>query len=103
MVVYWESEALDNLKDIFLYHRKNAGTRIARKIRDEIKLTADKLGRFPSLGMIVEETGSHITYRSILAYKHYKLYYHTNNTGVFISAVWDTRQDPLKLEQFLEQ
>lgn len=101
MVVYWESEALDNLRGIFLYYQEIAGTRIAREIRDDIKLTADKLGRFPSLGMIVEETGSHIIYRSILAYKHYKLYYHISNNNVFISSIWDTRQNPLRLENIL--
>jgi len=103
MVVRWDPEAWIQLKDIYKYYLNVAGLRTAQEMRKEIRDTVKKLGRFPSLGSIEgnADQGNPHNYRSLVVNKNYKIIYQTDDEHVFITAIWDTRQNPLKLENIL--
>ncbi|MDL2281643.1 type II toxin-antitoxin system RelE/ParE family toxin [Parabacteroides sp. OttesenSCG-928-G06] len=105
MVVRWTPEAWMQLKDIYKYYLNVAGLRTAEEVRKEIRDTANKLARFPLLGPTEENVNlenSH-NYRSLVVNKNYKIIYQIDDEQVFIMAIWDTRQNPLKLENILDK
>jgi plasmid stabilization system protein ParE len=52
MKIIWSEFASDNLKDIFLYHKKVAGLNVAHKLREKILNTTTQLITYPLSGQI---------------------------------------------------
>lgn len=97
----WLKRAVKHLDDIYEYlEPKNE--RAAVKLYNEILDTADVLMQFPLAGKmepVLEDNPK--CYRSIVASKHYKLIYRVDKDIVKIVAVWDCRQDTVRLKKML--
>ncbi|MDR2914378.1 MAG: type II toxin-antitoxin system RelE/ParE family toxin [Tannerella sp.] len=105
MVVYWDKEAREQLKGIYNFYREIAGIRIAKRIRKEIRNSAQKLGHFPCLGSIIEygDQQNSDTYRSLVANKNFKIIYQIENKHVYVAAIWDVRQNPSRMGDIIRQ
>ena len=98
MNIVFSDLALKQLESIYNYLRTNsdnAAAIIHNHILDEI----ERLRDFPQIAPIEPDlTGFAHTYRSLVVKKLYKIIYYIENETVFISALFDCRQNPQKLK-----
>ncbi len=101
MEIIWDYEALDDLEDILCYIEVKFSMKEARFFRKQVVHVTQKLCEFPFLGKIepLLEDFEAMELRSILVDRLCKLIYTVMNNNVFIIALWDTRHNPMTLEQ----
>jgi plasmid stabilization system protein ParE len=97
MKVFWTKFALDSLKDIFTYYKDNANIKIANNIKNSILQSTRQLEFQPQSGA-VETFLLHLNeeYRFIIR-GNYKVIYKIQHKKLFITDVFDTRQNPAKI------
>lgn len=97
--VFWTQTALNNLEDIFEYHKFKASIDIARKLVKKIVDSTILLQNSPKIGRI-EELLRHrkFEYRFIIV-GNYKIIYWIEDNYIKIAAVFDTRQNPEKIKK----
>ncbi len=90
--ILWTQTALNNLEDIFEYHKFKASVAVARKLVKKLIKTTILLQNSPELGR-KEEWLHHrkFEYRFIVE-GNYKIIYWVENNYIKIAAVFDTRQ-----------
>jgi len=102
MNIIFSDLALEQLESIYNYLQtksNQAAIFIHNNILDEI----ERLREFPQMAPIEPELiGYTHTYRSLVVEKSYKVVYHYENDNVYISALFDCRQDPQKLRIYFQ-
>lgn len=99
MKVVWTKSALASFKDIYQYYKKNVSVTIALNIRKLILTASLQLENFSSSGQVEELLNdTKYTYRYIIRGR-YKIIYTIIKDMVFISDIFDTRQDPDKIKK----
>jgi plasmid stabilization system protein ParE len=100
--VYWTQFAEDKLADIFEYYKYRAGIRVAKKITNEIVDESLKLEKNPFIGQIEELLSERVQNYRYLVHNNYKIIYWVDevNKIIFVSHVFDTRQNPIKISKF---
>lgn len=99
--IIWSNFAERQLDIIFLYYRENAGKRVAVRMVQEIINEPNRLKKDPFIGQKEELlVGREIVYRYLLK-KNFKIIYSVDQTKGFIKIadVFDTRQDPTKIDR----
>jgi len=97
MKIIWSDFASEILLDIFLYHKELAGKKIASKIKSKILVSTKQLIHHPNSGQIensLEQLGEGHRY---LVSGNYKVVYKKVKEGILITDVFETRQDPIKI------
>ncbi|WP_304064227.1 type II toxin-antitoxin system RelE/ParE family toxin [Pedobacter glucosidilyticus] len=97
MKVIWTSFAIENLKHISEYYTKVAGKNIAFKIKTELFKATKQLKNHPDSGQVepfLEQLNEGHRY---VVSGNYKVVYKRVEEGVLITDVFDTRQDPIKI------
>jgi len=99
--IFWSQFAEDKLQDIFYYYKHKASLKVARKIINEIVDKTIDLDKNPKIGQIenfLKERSQEFRY---LVSSNYKIIYYINfeTKRIVIANVFDTRQDPEKLEE----
>jgi plasmid stabilization system protein ParE len=97
MKIIWSDFASEMLSDIYQYYKFKASPAIAKKIRIEIFTATKQLKKHPISGQIelnLEKLNEGYRY---LVKGHYKIIYKEVTEGVLITDVFDTRQDPVKI------
>lgn len=97
MKILWTDFAIKNLKDIFSYYATKANKNVAHKIRKQILTSTKQLIHTPELGQIefnlVELNQGH----RYLVCRNYKIIYKIVDDQIIINDIFDTRQDPIKM------
>ena len=97
MKIIWSDFASKMLKEIFLYYKENASMTVAKKIRDEIFKSTKQLQHHPQLGQtelnLIQLNEGH----RYLVERNYKIVYKQVTEGILITDIFDTRQDPQKI------
>jgi len=97
MSVIWSDFASDNLKDVFFYYKEVAGENIAHKLREKIFATTKQLEDQPFSGQI-ELTLEHLKEgHRYLVVGNYKIVYKVVKEDILITDLFDTRQEPVKI------
>ncbi|SFD05659.1 type II toxin-antitoxin system RelE/ParE family toxin [Algibacter pectinivorans] len=99
--ILWSEFAETQLDEIYDYYKKEASTRIAKKIVKGIINEPKKLIKTPLIGQEEELLKQReIRYR-YLVFKNYKLIYSVDKENGFIKIadVFDTRQNPPKIKR----
>jgi plasmid stabilization system protein ParE len=99
--IVWSEFAETQLDEIYEYYEKRASSRIAKKLVKGIINEPKKLLKTPYIGQKEELLKQReIEYRYFV-FKNYKLIYSIDNENGFIKIadVFDTRQNPLKLQR----
>ncbi len=97
MKIIWSDFASEMLKDIFQYHKKVAGRKIAQRLKDKIFLSTKQLIKYPNSGQ-TEETLTELNEgHRYLVSVNYKVVYKKVKEGILITDIFDTRQDPKKI------
>jgi len=97
MKVIWSDFASETLKDIFDYYKKVANETIARKIKENIFIATRQLINHPESGQIEETLLQLEEEHRYLVNNNYKIVYKRVKEGILITDVFDTRQDPIKI------
>lgn len=100
--VYWTQFAEDKLADIFEYYKYKAGIRVAKKLVDEIVDESLKLEKNPFSGQIEALLSDRVQEYRYIVHNNYKIIYWVDevNKIIFVSHVFDTRQNPTKISKF---
>jgi plasmid stabilization system protein ParE len=78
------------------YIIRNGSKTYSRKLNNEIHTTIRLLKKSPFLG-----THTDLENIRVLIYKNYKVFYQVEIEEIIVHLVWDTRQNPQRLEDFL--
>lgn len=97
MKVIWSNLAEDSLISIYKYYREVAGIKIARKIKIEIFEATRLLIKHPDSGQIEEVLNPLDEGHRYLVKRHHKIIYKRVEEGILITDIFDTRQDPIKI------
>ena len=98
--VKWTKRALKDLSKITVFNAKNIGKEnaleTAHKLIDAPKILANTEYNFKNIGTI-DDAFNHLKsdYRKIF-YKNYKITYRNGKTKIYITRVFDMRQNPNK-------
>lgn len=97
MKVIWSDFASKTLKDIYDYYKEVASKTIARKIKENIFIATRQLINHPESGQIEETLLQFEEGHRYLVNNNYKIVYKKVKEGVLITDVFDTRQDPINI------
>ena len=97
MKIIWSDFSADMLAEIFNYYKENTSYAVAKKIKTNIFKETKQLIKYPASGQI-EESLKHLREEHrYLIENNYKIVYKQVNEGVLITDIFDTRQDPTKI------
>lgn len=97
MKIIWSDFASETLSEIYQYYKEKASPTIAQKIKAKIFTATRQLKKHPSSGQIeinLEELNEGHRY---LVKGNYKIIYKEIPEGMLITDVFDTRQDPINI------
>ncbi len=99
MKIIWSKLATEELKEIFDYHNDIAGIQIAQRLRDKIFNSTKQLKIQPSSGQIEPNLSRLNEGHRYLVSGNYKVIYKKIKEGILITDIFDTRQDPIKINK----
>ncbi|MBN1990213.1 MAG: type II toxin-antitoxin system RelE/ParE family toxin [Bacteroidales bacterium] len=97
MKIIWSNFASESLKEIYLYHKEVASESIARRLKTNIFNTTRQLIKHPLSGQIEEILAMLEQEHRYLVKGNYKIIYREIKEGILITDIFDTRQDPIKI------
>jgi len=97
MNIVWTDFAISNLKDIFDYYPTKANKKVAHKIRIQILKSSKQLKNNPNSGLIEPNLIRLKKNHRYLVSGNYKLIYRITDNQIIINDVFDTRQNPSKM------
>ena len=97
MKIIWSDFASESLREIFQYHKKVAGKNIAQKLKNRIFHSTKQLIKYPNSGQTEESLAELNEGHRYLVSINYKIVYKKVNEGILITDIFDTRQDPSKI------
>lgn len=97
MKIVWSDFAIRNLKDIFDYYSTNSNKKFAHKIRKQILKSSKQLQKNPNSGSIEPNLLILNKNHRYLVSGHYKLIYRIADNEIIINDIFDTRQNPSKM------
>jgi plasmid stabilization system protein ParE len=97
MKILWSEFASENLTEIYKYYKEVAGESIARRIKNEVFYSVSQLIQYPQSGQIeISLSGLNEGHRYLVS-GNYKIIYKEVIEGILITDIFDTRQDPKKM------
>lgn len=96
--VVWTYFATLELKNIFLYHKLVASESVAEKIKKSIFNATKMLTKHPFIGQIEENLIGLKQGHRYLIEGNYKIIYKVINKDIYITDVFDCRQNPQKIK-----
>ncbi len=97
MKIIWSDFASETLRDIFQYHKKVVGENIAQKLKGKIFHSTKQLIKYPNSGQAEESLAELNEGHRYLVSVNYKIVYKKVKEGILITDIFDTRQDPIKI------
>lgn len=97
MKILWSEFSIKMLLEIYTYYKEKASPSVAKKIKTDILTATKQLKKHPDSGQIelnLEKLNE--GYRYIVK-GNYKIIYKEIPEGLLITDIFDTRQDPIKL------
>ncbi|MBE0424111.1 MAG: type II toxin-antitoxin system RelE/ParE family toxin [Lutibacter sp.] len=97
MKIVWTDFAIENLKDIFDYYAIKANKKVAHKIRKQILKSTNQIKDNPESGQIEFNLDRLKQNHRYLVSGNYKVIYKVFENQIIINDVFDTRQNPIKI------
>lgn len=97
MKLIWTDFAIRNLKDIFDQYAAKVNKKVAHKIRRQILQSSKQLIKNPNSGPIEPNLTLLKKRHRYLVIGNYKLIYRIIDNQIIINDVFDTRQNPSKM------
>lgn len=98
MKLFYTEQAIRSLQESLDFLPAEVATEKRLQIRDKILAKADKLLTNPGLGQR-EEYLDHLgcSHRRVIE-SHYKIIYRVEGESIYITDIFDSRQDPAKMK-----
>jgi len=97
MKIIWSDFASKMLQEVVVYYKNNVSPTIAKKIRNEIFKATIQLEKHPKMDQVelnlIRQNEGH----RYLVEGNYKIIYKEVKEGILITDIFDTRQDPQKI------
>lgn len=100
MKVFITNYAKKNFFNIVNYYKDNISTSMANNIKDGILNSIKILSENPNIGKEEELLKSLNENHKYLISKNYKIIYKVVNNQIFITDIFDVRQDPSKIRLY---
>ncbi len=97
MIIIWTDFAVSTLTDIFIYYKEVAGEKVAKKIKSNIFKATKQLLKHPYSGQIEPILEVLKKEHRYLIISNFKIIYLLVDEGILITDVFDTRQEPSKI------
>lgn len=97
--IIWTNLAISELKSIYIYYRMVANETVADKIRKSIFNATKPLIKQPFIGQIEENLIELKQEHRYLVEGNYKIIYRVIDSNVYITDVFDCRQNPQKMKK----
>ena len=97
MKVFWTKSALNSLSEIFKYYKENVNSAVAINIKDSIFASAKQLEKHSLSGQIEDLLIDLSENHRYLVRGNYKIIYKVYKGKIYITDVFDTRQNPDKV------
>ena len=97
MKIVWTDFAINNLRSIFDYYSIKANKKVAHKIRTQILSSTKQLINNPESGPLEIKLESLKQNHRYLVCGNFKIIYKIDNSQIVINDVFDTRQNPIKM------
>ena len=95
--VIWSFRAQNDKKEILDYWRqRNKSNTYSKKLNELFKESIKIILDFPQIGKVTDDTKARIK-----IVRDYLIIYEETETQILILTIWDSRQDPEKLEKIL--
>ncbi len=91
--------AKQRLKIIYQYYKAEASVKTAQKIKDSIITKIKSLKKFPLRGNIEENLIELDQEHRYVIVSHFKIIYLISDTTIYITDIFDTRQNPEKMNK----
>ena len=98
MKVLWTKSALASLHGIYRYYKENVSITIACKIRDNILASVSQLEKHSLIGQIEELLEDMEGGHRYIVKDNYKIIYKIQTNTIYITDIFDTRQNPDKIK-----
>lgn len=98
MKVFWTKYALSSLSEIYAYYKLNANITIASKIRDKLFFSTKQLEKYSLSGPIEENLIELNEGHRYISRGNYKIIYKIMDSKIYVTDVFDTRQNPEELK-----
>ena len=96
--VIWTNFAISELKNIYLYYKLSVSIEIADKIKKSILGTTKNICKKPFSGAIEINLIELVQEHRYLVIGNYKIIYRLIKNDVYITDVFDCRQNPQKMK-----
>ena len=97
MKVLWSDFASETLREIYVYYKEVAGENTAGRIKSTILSATKQLVMYPESGQIEDNLKILGEDHRCLINGNYKIIYKPVKEGLLVTDVFDTRQDPRKI------
>ncbi|MFZ4456147.1 MAG: type II toxin-antitoxin system RelE/ParE family toxin [Bacteroidales bacterium] len=97
MKVYWTKFALNTLREIFEYYKNNVSVSIANNIKESIFMSVKQLEIYPLSGTIENSLQTMNEGHRYIIRGSYKIIYKIESKRIYITDVFDMRQNPAKI------
>lgn len=97
MKVYWTKFALHSLSEIYRYYKLNVSIYIANRIREGVLSSTNQLEKHSLSGQIEINLQDLEKGHRYIIRGNYKVIYKIQNQKIYITDVFDTRQNPDKI------
>ena len=91
--IEWSQKAIRELSNNINYLKREISLTSAERFAQLIRQRIEQVEKQPTMG---RKTPNHKTVRFVLVGKNHRLYYRVHGSTLFITAIFDTRQDPNK-------
>jgi plasmid stabilization system protein ParE len=97
--IIWTNFAISELKSIYLYYRMVASDKVADKIRKSVFDSTRPLIKDPLIGAIEENLKDLKQGHRYLVEGNYKIIYKVFQNNIYITDIFDCRQNPQKMKR----
>jgi plasmid stabilization system protein ParE len=97
MKILWSDFSTEMLLEIYNYYKEKASPTIAKDIKNEIFTATKQLKKHPSSGQVELNLERLNEGHRYLVKGNFKIIYNEVPEGLLITDIFDTRQDPIKL------
>jgi plasmid stabilization system protein ParE len=91
--IEWSKKAINELYDILGYLKTEISVTSSERFLDLVENNIEKIKKYPTKG---RQAPNRKTIRFILIGKNHRLYYRPHGSILYITALFDTRQDVRK-------
>jgi toxin ParE1/3/4 len=102
MRIIWSDFSSEILLEIYQYYKEKAGYSVAQKIKSNIFNSTKQLINNPLSGQIELTLVNLSEEHRYLVEGNYKIIYKKVKEGILITDIFDTRQDPIKINNKIE-